>query len=54
LRLNYAKELLRYSTETVNNITFLCGFNQVSHFISLFKDREGITPLQYRKEWQSV
>lgn len=53
LRLNYAKELLRYSSCSVGEIAYTCGFNQVSHFIGLFKVREGITPLQYRKEWNS-
>lgn len=51
LRLNYAKELLRYSPSSVEDIAYACGINQVSHFINLFKDREGMTPLQYRKEW---
>ena len=51
LRLNYAKELLRYTQNSVGDIAFACGINQVSHFINLFKSREGMTPLQYRKEW---
>lgn len=51
LRLNYAKELLRYSQNSVENIAYSCGINQTSHFINLFKKREGMTPLQYRKEW---
>ncbi|NBI91344.1 AraC family transcriptional regulator [Lachnospiraceae bacterium] len=53
MRLNYAKELLRYSNEPVGEIAFACGMNHVSHFINLFKEREGTTPLQYRKEWGS-
>jgi AraC-like DNA-binding protein len=51
LRLNYAKELLRYTQNSIAEIAYTCGFNQVSHFINLFKSREAITPLQYRKEW---
>lgn len=54
LRLNYAKELLRYSQSSVGDIAFSCGFNQVSHFINLFKVREGMTPLHYRKEWEAA
>lgn len=50
-RLSYAKELLKYTNKTVNEITFACGMNNVSHFISLFKKHEEMTPLQYRKEW---
>jgi len=52
LRINLAKELLKYSDYTVNDITFLCGMNHVSHFINLFKVREEMTPLQYRKAWK--
>ena len=29
-----------------------CGINQASHFINLFKSREHITPLQFRKSWK--
>ncbi|HHV11592.1 MAG TPA: AraC family transcriptional regulator [Clostridiales bacterium] len=52
LRLNYAKELLKYSELSINDITFQCGMNNVSHFINLFKNREEMTPLSYRKEWK--
>lgn len=50
-RLNHAKELLKYSTLSIDQIAEKCGFNQTSHFISLFKNREKITPLSYRKQW---
>lgn len=52
LRLNHAKELLKYTDLSINDITFQCGMNNVSHFINLFKNREEITPLQFRKEWK--
>ncbi|MDF2942456.1 MAG: AraC family transcriptional regulator [Herbinix sp.] len=51
-RLSHAKELLKYSDLSVSEITFSCGMNNVSHFINLFKDREGRTPLNFRKEWK--
>lgn len=51
-RLSYAKELLKYSNDSVNEIAYKIGMNHVSHFINLFKNRENITPLAYRKEWQ--
>lgn len=53
LRLNYAKELLRFSDLPISEITFACGMNNTSHFIRLFKRQEGRTPLAYRKEWTS-
>lgn len=53
-RLNYSKELLKYTNMTVEQIAFSCGFHQVSHFINLFKSREKMTPLRFRKEWNQV
>lgn len=52
-RLSYGKELLKYSELSINEITFRIGLNNVSHFINLFKSRENMTPLQFRKEWKS-
>lgn len=51
-RLSYAKELLKYSEYSINEITFKAGFHNVSHFINLFKARENMTPLAFRKEWK--
>lgn len=50
-RLSYAKELLKYSDLPIREITYECGMSNVSHFINLFKSREMITPLAYRREW---
>lgn len=51
-RISQSKALLRFSSLSVKAITYEIGFNNVSHFIKLFKKRENITPLQYRKQWQ--
>lgn len=51
-RMNKAKELLKYTSKTIEEITFDIGINQVSHFIQLFKTHEDLTPLAYRKMWQ--
>ena len=50
-RINYAKELLRYTDKSVEDIGYLCGFNHTSHFISMFKSYEDNTPHQFRMEW---
>lgn len=52
-RINHAKELLKYSDLTVEQIAYSCGFHHVSHFIGSFKKHENNTPLQYRKEWRN-
>lgn len=51
-RISYAKELLKYSDLPVSEIAFEAGMNNVTHFINLFKSREGATPLAYRKAWR--
>lgn len=52
LRIAWAKEMLKYSQQTVEEISYICGMDHVSQFITLFKKREHKTPLQYRKEWK--
>lgn len=51
-RISLSKELLKYSDLPVSEIAFKTGIDNVSHFINLFKNREGITPLTFRKRWQ--
>ena len=48
-RINHAKKLLMYSNFNVTTISYECGFQNISHFISVFKNLTGITPLQFRK-----
>lgn len=52
-RISYAKELLKYSELAVSEIAYETGMNNVTHFINLFKTREGTTPLAYRKAWRN-
>jgi AraC-like DNA-binding protein len=52
LRMTFAKELLAYSDDSVAEIAAKAGIDNVSHFINLFKAREGVTPLAYRKAWR--
>ena len=49
VRLSKAEELLR-SDLSVGQIADACGFSDYSHFIAVFKQHYGLTPLQYRKE----
>lgn len=51
-RISYAKELLKYTDMSVEQITYETGMNNVTHFINLFKKREALTPLKYRKAWR--
>ncbi|MBB6732091.1 helix-turn-helix domain-containing protein [Cohnella zeiphila] len=52
LRMKRAKQLLRYSDASVEEITRQVGFSSSTHFIHMFRTREQTTPLQFRKTWQ--
>lgn len=48
LRLDKSKELLLHSSEKVNDIAFLVGY-QPSYYYRVFKKHEGVTPTRYRE-----
>lgn len=48
-RLNHAKLLLDTSGKNINEITEDSGFENVSHFCRVFKEKFGRPPLQYRR-----
>jgi len=48
-RLHYATDLLRATDQPVNSIAYDCGFENSTHFSKIFKDKFGLSPLQYRK-----
>ena len=50
-RLTHAKQLLRSTSTPINQIVMDVGFNNIGHFITLFKRYEGITPSAYRRRW---
>ena len=47
-RLNMAKELLKTSHDSVNNIAARVGFNSTANFIQTFRTKYDMTPRQYR------
>lgn len=52
-RLNYAKELLKYSSFTIEQVAYQCGFHHLSYFAKQFRAHENVTPLQFRKKWKN-
>lgn len=44
-----AKEMLASRRLSITEVCFSCGFNNHSHFTSIFKKKVGITPSEYRK-----
>lgn len=49
-RLEFASSLLRSSKMSVTEIAFESGFQDVSHFSRVFKERFGTSPVTYREE----
>ena len=52
-RLNKAKEMLTEKRKrSVEEIAYACGFRNESYFYTFFRKYEGISPLEYRKQYQ--
>ena len=50
-KISHAKELLRYSTSSIEEISRLCGVEDASYFNKIFKKMEGCTASEYRRRW---
>lgn len=50
-RISNAKQLLRFSSLSLEDIGPKCGFLDTGYFIKTFKKYENMTPAQYRKKW---
>jgi len=48
VRLKNAKQQLRMSAATIDQISVATGFNSSSYFSAIFKKNEGVTPSEYR------
>lgn len=49
-RLNTAKEMLKSSEKQISEICYLVGFNDLPHFVRVFKKHIGVSPSRYRKK----
>jgi len=49
-RLEYSALLLKNSDSSITQIVFECGFEDLSHFSRAFKEKFGVSPLNFRKE----
>ena len=53
LRMSKAKNLIRTSPMSISEIACAVGIDNISHFSRQFKKQEGVTPVEYRKNWRS-
>lgn len=51
-RMNRAMQLLAHTEMRVHEIAEQCGYNNENHFMRQFKKKNGVTALQYRKNYQ--
>lgn len=49
-KLDYSHQLILNSDKSVNDIAFESGFENSTHFSRVFKNRFGMSPLQYRNK----
>lgn len=52
IRVSHAKQLLRYSSDSVEEIGKSCGFESPSYFSLRFREMTGRSPLEYRKQYR--
>lgn len=51
VRITHAKQLLRFSDKTLEQISVEIGINDPAYFSRLFKNIEGVSPSVYREQW---
>ena len=54
VRLDHAERELISTRHPVTRVAADCGFNNVAYFIALFRERKGMTPLAFRKEFTEI
>lgn len=53
-RISLAAQLLQTTAMSVTEIGFECGFENQTHFSRVFRQRTGLSPLQYRSDRRSL
>jgi len=48
-RIRMAKMMLHAADHSVTEVSFASGYNNMNHFVKMFKRYTGLTPAQYRK-----
>ena len=51
LRLSHAKELLRFTDLSVEEVGARCGMPEANYFSRAFRKVEGVSPSEYRRRW---
>lgn len=51
LRITHAKQNLRFTTLSIEEIAVKCGLEDANYFSRAFRKVEGVSPGEYRKQW---
>lgn len=54
IRLGHASRLLIDTTQTVAEVSFNCGFNNLSYFNRIFRKKNGCTPTEFRHNYSGT
>ncbi|MOA47617.1 HTH-type transcriptional activator RhaS [compost metagenome] len=54
IRLGHATRMLIDSTQTVAEIAYKCGFNNISNFNRIFKKKKNCTPKEFRDSFSGT
>ncbi len=52
IRLGHASRMLIETTQTISEIAYDCGFNNISNFNRIFKKKKGCTPKELRESYE--
>jgi AraC-like DNA-binding protein len=53
IRLGHASRMLIETTQSINEIAYKCGFNNMSNFNRIFKKKKACTPKEFREAYNS-
>jgi AraC-like DNA-binding protein len=51
LRLGHASRLMIDTTQSISEVAYNCGFNNISNFNRIFKKKKGCTPKEFRESY---
>jgi len=52
IRLGHVSRMLLDTSHTIAEIAFSCGFNNMANFNRIFKSKKGLTPNEFRKNYE--
>jgi len=54
IRLGHASRMLIDTTQSIAEVAYNCGFNNISNFNQIFKKKKGCTPKEFRESYSGT